>query len=53
MNEAEEAERIARMQAQLQSFEGRGGQPSNGHGNGNGFGEDDSESSEEEDSDLE
>lgn len=50
MNEAEEAERIARMQAQLQSFEGRAG-PSNG--NGNGFAEDDSESSEEEDSDLE
>jgi bromodomain-containing factor 1 len=46
MNEAEEAERIARMQAQLQSFEGRA-QPANG------FAEDDSESSEEEDSDLE
>lgn len=48
MNEAEEAERIARMQAQLQSFEGRA-QPAHG----NGFAEDDSESSEEEDSDLE
>lgn len=46
MNEAEEAERIARMQAQLQSF-GGGAQAANG------FAEDDSESSEEEDSDLE
>lgn len=51
MNEAEEAERIARMQAQLESFDGgaRGGA---GPANGGGYGDDDSESSEEEESDL-
>jgi hypothetical protein len=49
MNEDMEAERIARMQAQLESFEGgRGGAaPANG-----GYGDEDSESSEEEESDL-
>lgn len=46
MNEDVEAERIAAMQAQLQSFGDVRTQPTNG------YADDDSESSEEEESDL-
>lgn len=56
MNEAEEAERIARMQAQLESFGGDNGRLGSGGGGAqlaNGYNDDSDESSEEEDSDLE